>query len=251
MSADAVGYAAAFGGGVISFLSPCVLPLVPAYLTIVTGLEIGEIEEPTRRHLGRIARDTGLFVAGFTTVFVLLGLTATGVGQFLVRNQLLLTRLSGMMVLGFALFLLGSLVLQAPWLYGEKRFHPQLSRFGPYTAPVAGVAFAFGWTPCIGPILGSVLAIAATQGNALHGASLLAVYSLGLGLPFLAAGLALGRMSRSFGWAKRHFTALTVISALSLAFFGTLLVLNRLIWVTTELQGAMRSLGLGDLVNLG
>jgi len=251
MSADAVGYGVAFGGGVISFLSPCVLPLVPAYLSIITGLEVSDIEASTRQHMGRIARDTGLFVAGFTAVFVLLGLTATGVGQFFVRNQLLLTRLSGMTVLGFALFLIGSLVLHAPWLYGEKRFHPKLSRLGPYTAPVAGAAFAFGWTPCIGPVLGSVLAIAATQDSSLKGASLLAVYSLGLGLPFLVAGLALGRMSRSFGWIKQHFNALTIASAVSLAIFGTLLILNRLSWVTSEIQGVMRSLGLGDLVNLG
>lgn len=251
MNGETVGYAAAFGGGVVSFLSPCVLPLVPAYLSIVTGLDASEIEQPTRRHLGRIARDTGLFVAGFSTVFILLGLTATGVGQFLVTNQATLTRISGAMVLAFSLFLIGSLVLHAPWLYGEKRFHPQLSRLGPYTAPVAGVAFGFGWTPCIGPILGSVLAIAATRGDALQGATLLAVYSLGLGIPFLAAGLAMGRLSRSFGWIKRHFTALTVVSAASLAFFGTLLMFNRLIWVTTQLQSGMRSVGLGDLVTLG
>lgn len=222
---------AAFGGGLVSFASPCVLPLVPAYLSMVTGLEVSEIQAPTRRHLGRITRDTGLFVGGFSTVFVLLGLTATGVGRFLVHHQLILTRISGLLVLAFALFLLGSMILQAPWLYGEKRFQPHAARFGPFAAPVAGAAFAFGWTPCIGPVLGSVLAAAATQHNATRGATLLAVYSLGLGVPFLAAGLALGRLSRAFGWVKRHFNAITLVSALSLGFFGVLLVLNRLSWV--------------------
>ncbi|MEX0664476.1 MAG: cytochrome c biogenesis protein CcdA [Acidimicrobiia bacterium] len=251
MTSDSVTYLAAFGGGIVSFASPCVLPLVPAYLSMVTGLEVSEIEEPSRRHLGRVARDTGLFVAGFSAVFILLGITATGVGQFFARNQLLLTRISGAMVLAFALFLTGSLILRAPWLYGEKRFQPQLSRFGPYAAPVAGAAFGFGWTPCIGPVLGSVLAVASTRDGAGRGAALLAVYSLGLGLPFLAAGLALGRMSRTFAWVKRHFTAITLTSAISLAIFGTLLVLDRLRWLTSQLQSALRGLGLDALVNLG
>jgi cytochrome c-type biogenesis protein len=251
MSGDDVSYLAAFGGGIVSFLSPCVLPLVPAYLSMVTGLEVAEVREPIRRHLGRIARDTGLFVAGFSVVFILLGLSATAIGQTLVRNQLLLTRISGVVVLSMALFVLGSLVLRLPWLYAEKRFQPSPSRLGPVAAPITGAAFAFGWTPCIGPVLGSVLAIGATRGEAARGASLLAVYSLGLGVPFLISGLALGHLTRVFAWFKRHFTAITLASATLLAFFGVLLILNRLIWVTTQLQSALRAVGLDRLVNLG
>jgi len=251
MSADGVGYVAAFGGGLVSFLSPCVLPLVPAYLSIVTGLEVAELREGGRRHLVRIARDTGLFIAGFSTVFILLGLSATALGRTLVRNQATLTRISGLVVLAMALFLLASLVVRAPWLYGEKRFHPSASRFGPFAAPVAGAAFAFGWTPCIGPVLGSVLALAATRGEAFHGASLLAVYSLGLGVPFLLTGLAFGRLTGAFGFIKAHFTAISVVSALSLAFFGILLTFNRLTWVTSQLQAAMRAVGLDGFVSLG
>ena len=251
MSGDSATYVAAFGGGVVSFLSPCVLPIVPAYLSLITGLDVTAAAERPRHHLLRVARDTGLFIAGFSAVFILLGLSATTIGRAVFQNQLILTRVSGLVVLTMALFLLGSLVLRSPWLYREKRFHPDLSRFGPFAAPVAGAAFGFGWTPCIGPVLGSVLAVAATQGEAGRGATLLAVYSAGLGVPFLATGLAFSRLGSAFGWVKRHFTALTAASAVSLAFFGVLLTFNRLVWVTTQLQSALDAVGLGRLVDLG
>ncbi len=235
----------------VSFLSPCVLPLVPAYLSMVTGLEVAEINAPNRSYLGRITRDTSLFIVGFSAVFILLGLVSTAVGKAVFQDHLLLTRVSGAIVLAMAVFLVGSLFLKSPWLYKERRFHPSPSRFGPFAAPVTGAAFAFGWTPCIGPVLSTVLAIAAVQGNAGEGAALLAVYSAGLGVPFLATGLAAGRLSRVFGFVKGHFTGITVASAVVLAGFGVLLTLNRLTWVTTELETLMRVVGLGRLVSLG
>ena len=235
----------------ISFASPCVLPLVPAYLSVVTGLDVQEIQGGSRRHLGRIARDTGLFVTGFAAVFVLLGLSASALAQAALRNHILLTRLTGAGVLAMGLFLAGSLVLQTPRLYGEARFHPVVSRLGPWAAPVAGVAFGFGWTPCIGPVLASVLAVAASQASTTQGALLLLVYSAGLALPFFAAGLALGRLSGAFGWVKRHFRSLTFASALVLTGFGVLLVVNRLTWLTAELSDGLRAIGLGRLITLG
>lgn len=250
MSAD-VGYLAAFGGGMVSFLSPCVLPIVPGYLSVVTGLEVSEITGGSGHQAGRILRDTSLFIAGFSVVFILLGLTATALGQAVFRNHILLTRLSGLVVLAMALFLAGSLVLRAPWLYQERRFHPSPSRLGPFAAPVTGAAFGFGWTPCIGPVLGSVLAVASGQGQAWRGATLMTAYSLGLGVPFLAAGLAFGRLSGTFRWVKRHFTAMTLGASLLLAFFGVLLTLNRLTWVTIQVQHAVQAVGLGRLVRLG
>jgi cytochrome c-type biogenesis protein len=249
VSATGAGYLAAFAGGLVSFASPCVL--VPAYLSVVTGLELSEIERGPRRHMWRIARDTCLFIAGFAVVFIMLGLTATTAGQALVHRQALITRVSGLLVLAFALFIAGSLALKAPLLYQERRFHPRLSRYGPWAAPVAGMAFGIGWTPCIGPVLGSVLAIAATQARAVQGATLLAAYALGLGVPFLATGLAFGWMVGAFGWVKRHHAAITITSACALGFFGVLLALNRLTWVTSQLQDVMRHLGLGRLVVLG
>ncbi|MBC8484210.1 MAG: cytochrome c biogenesis protein CcdA, partial [Actinobacteria bacterium] len=172
-------------------------------------------------------------------------------GGTIFEHQQLLTRLSGALVLLMALFLLGSLFLNAPWLYQEKRFHPRLGRFGRAAPGVAGLAFGFGWTPCIGPILTSVLLVAATTGRAWAGASLLAAYSLGLGLPFLAVGLAVGRLARTMDWVKRHLPHLVAGSASLLAVLGVLLVFNQLIWLTTSLQTLLRSIGLEWLVNIG
>jgi cytochrome c-type biogenesis protein len=246
-----VGYIAAFGGGFVSFLSPCVLPLVPAYVSMVTGLDVAELRSGDGRHAGRVVRDTGLFVLGFGTVFVVLGLGANAFGGAVFRNQILLTRISGLVVVALALFLVGSLVLRAPWLYRELRFHPSPSRLGPLAAPVTGAAFGFGWTPCIGPVLGSVLAFAGTAGHAAHAAALLAVYSLGLGLPFLVVGLALDRLGGALSWVKRHTTAITLASATILGVLGVLLVFNQLTRVTSDTQSLFRSIGLGRLVTLG
>ena len=246
-----VGYLAAFGGGVVSFASPCVLPVVPAYLSVITGLDISEVRRDAHQHLGRIARDTGLFVAGFSLVFVLLGLTASAVGRTLLRHHLLLTRVTGVAVLALGVYLAGTLFLRVPSLYGEARFHPLPARLGPLAAPVAGAAFGFGWTPCIGPVLGSVLAVAAERGNTGQGAALLLAYSLGLAVPFMAAGLALGRLAGAFAWVRSHFRVLTMLASGLLIGFGILLVLNRLTWVTTELEAGMRHVGLGRLITLG
>jgi len=246
-----VGYLAAFGGGFVSFLSPCVLPLVPAYVSMVTGLDVAELRDGDGHHVTRIVRDTGLFVLGFGTVFVVLGLGANAFGGAVSRNQILLTRVSGLVVVAMALFLAGSLVLRAPWLYRELRFHPSASRLGPLAAPVTGVAFGFGWTPCIGPVLASVLAFAGSSGHAAHAAALLAVYSIGLGLPFLVVGLGLGRLGGALSWVKRHTTAITLASATVLGVLGMLLVFNELTRVTTETQSVFRSIGLGRLVTLG
>ncbi len=247
-----VGYVAAFGGGVISFVSPCVLPVVPGYLSVVTGLDFASSDEAgaVRRHALHICRDTALFVLGFGVVFTLLELIATSVGSTLDSNKVLLTRVSGGIVLAMAVFLAGSLLGRAPWLYREARFHPDLSRFGPFTAPIAGVAFGFGWTPCLGPILASIVAIAATRGTG-QGVGLLAAYTLGLGVPFLAVGLAFTHLTGAIGWIRRRSRGIMLASVTLLALFGVLLVLNRLTWVTSELEGWMRAIGLGRLVNAG
>jgi cytochrome c-type biogenesis protein len=244
-------YLAAFGGGIVSFLSPCVLPLLPAYLSIVTGLDIATLQEGSRAHVRQIVRTTALFVAGFGIVFVLLGLAASSVGRLLNEHRELLTRLTGTVMVMMALFLLGSLFLRAPWLYQEKRFHPNLGRFGAAAPFVAGLAFGFGWSPCIGPILGSINAIALNQDQVWAGASLLAVYTLGLGVPFLVAGLALGRLEGAIGWVKRRFALLVAGSAVVLGAFGVLLMLDDLSRVSAELANALRGTPLEWLVELG
>ena len=241
----------AFGGGVISFLSPCVLPIVPGYLGLVSGLTLGEIEEGRPKALRRIAVTTGLFVLGFTFVFVLLGLATTAAGNALFENQATLTRISGALVLLMALYLAGSQLLTTPRLYQEFRFQPHLERLGPVAAPVAGVAFGLGWTPCIGPILGTVLNFAAQGQDLARAALLLTAYSLGLGLSFLAVGLAFGRFAAPLAWVKRHSKSLTLVSAAVLGFFGVILLFDQLPWVTARISEAMDSLGLRGLVEIG
>ena len=241
----------AFGGGVISFLSPCVLPIVPAYLSFVTGLTVGELEDARPKLLARIAIDTGMFVLGFTVVFVLLGLVTTAAGQAIFENQSTLTRISGGLVLLMAIYLAGSQLLTTPRLYQEFRFHPHLERFGPAAAPVAGAAFGLGWTPCIGPILGSVLGLAAQGDDLLRAGVLLTAYSLGLGFSFLVVGLAFGRATAPMAWVKRHSRVITLVSAAVLAFFGVVLLADQLPEITARLSELMDSLGLRFLVDIG
>jgi cytochrome c-type biogenesis protein len=248
---NVLAYFAAFGGGVVSFLSPCVLPLVPGYLSMVTGLDLVDLEDGARVHARRIVATTVLFIAGFGAVFVALGLSASSLGQLLRDHQSILTRISGAVLFAMALFLIGSLFLRAPWLYQEKRFHPQLDRFGAAAPLVAGVAFGFGWSPCIGPVLGSILGIAANQHRAWAGGTLLVVYSLGLGLPFLVTGLALGRLGGALGWVKRRFALIVGGSALVLGLFGLLLMFDELSRLSVHLQEWLRDAHLDWLVNLG
>jgi cytochrome c-type biogenesis protein len=248
---NTVSYVAAFGGGVASFVSPCVLPIVPGYLSVLTGLDLTDAAQGSRRHLLRIARDTGLFVVGFTIVFVLLGVTATTIGSAVFRDKELLLRISGALVVAMALFLAATLVWARPGLYREARFHPNLERYGPFAAPVAGAAFGFGWQPCLGPILASVSAAAASTGSTGQGAGLLAVYSLGLGVPFLVVGLALGRLSGLLGFVRRHSRFITIVSVVVMGCFGILLFTDRLTSVTSALETLMRRIGLGSLITIG
>ncbi len=249
--AGGISYAIAFGGGVVSFLSPCVLPLVPVYLSVTTGIGVAELSGGGRSTMRAVARGAGLFVAGFSLVFIALGLSVTVLGATLLRNQVAITRVAGIVVIAMAGFLLAATVAHRSWLVREARLHLNLSRYGPWAAPVAGAAFAFGWTPCIGPVLGSVLAIAATQDGVARGGLLLAVYSAGLALPFLVTGLAFRRMVGALAWTRRHSVAIVSGSAVLLGAFGLLLVFNQLSWLTLQLQSTARALGVGWLVTLG
>ena len=241
----------AFGGGIISFLSPCVLPIVPAYLSLMTGLTVGEIEDARPKLLSRIALDTAMFVLGFTVVFVLLGLVTTALGQTVFDNQSTLTRVSGGLVLLMAIYLAGSQLLTTPRLYQEFRFHPHLERFGPAAAPIAGAAFGLGWTPCIGAILGTVLGFAAQGQDLVRATVLLVAYSLGLGVSFLVVGLAFGRLTVPLAWARRHSRVITLVSAAVLAVFGVILLTDNLAELTARLSEVMDSLGLRFLVDIG
>jgi cytochrome c-type biogenesis protein len=246
-----VSYVVAFGGGVASFASPCVLPVVPAYLSTISGIDLADLSSGARQHLAKIVRDTLLFIGGFGVVFVLLGVSATAAGETLFKNQRLLTTVSGVLVIVMALVLAGSLVLRAPGLYREVRFHPELGRLGPFAAPIAGAAFGLGWTPCIGPVLASVLAVSSTERGVGQGAALLLVYTAGFGVPFLALGLGFSQLAGAVAFVRRRSAVITAVSAVILGAFGVLLVLHRVSWVTSELESALRAVGLGGLVNAG
>src|SRR4051794_22977862 len=180
-----IGLLTSFGAGVISFLSPCVLPLVPGYVSYVAGDALTVSEEPP----GKLAA-LGLslcFVLGFSTVFVLLGASATSIGQLLLSYRYEANLVSGAIVILLGLFMMG--LAEIPWLQREFRLHVDLGGGRPLAAYVIGIAFAFGWTPCIGPVLGAILTTSAVSATVFQGVVLLSLYSLGLGLPFLAAAL--------------------------------------------------------------
>jgi cytochrome c-type biogenesis protein len=239
----------AFGGGIVSILSPCVLPMIPGYLSLVTGLTVTELQGGEHKHLVRIATMTGLFALGFTAVFTILGLAATTIGQTAFRNQETLTRISGLIVFSMALYLAGSQFLRVPQLYPEKRFQVS-DRFGMFTAPVAGAAFAFGWSPCLGPVIAAVFGVAATQ-TGFRSVTLLVAYSAGMGVSFLLVGLAFGRWATPLNFVKRHMKTLTLASAALLAIFGLLLMFDRLWWLSAQLTNFLDWLGLDSLVQLG
>ena len=249
VTADNLGLLVAFGGGIVSILSPCVLPMVPGYLSVVSGVSVADLQAGQRANLGRVAASTALFTLGFGSVFTVLGLAASSIGQAAFDNQETLTRASGVLIMVMALYLVGSQVLRAPRLYPEKRF--QLNRrFGWATAPIVGAAFGFGWSPCLGPVLAAVFGAAATQTSA-RAVSLLVAYSVGMGVSFLVIGFAFGASTSALTALKRHLRLITFVSAAVLFGFGLLLALDQLSWLTARITDLLDSLGLSSLVDLG
>lgn len=185
--------------GLVSITSPCALPLIPGYVSYVSALPVGA---PNKAGRGVAFRSSVLFVAGFSTVFTALGVTASILGAALIRQLPLLTRLGGVFIILTGLAALG--VLRLPWLARERRLDLARIRPGPLGAFPLGMAFAFGWTPCVGPVLATILALAASTGSAAAGGALLLLYSFGLGLPFIAIAVGYQRLSGSIGWLRRH-----------------------------------------------
>ena len=217
----------AFGAGIISFVSPCVLPLLPGYLSMMSGysaaqLEAGEVSS------GRMTRVILMFIAGFTVVFAALGAGATAFGTFLRQNLNALTRISGLVIIAFGLLMVAMAVSNRGFLSTmsqEKRMDVRPSKLGKWAPPVMGAAFGFGWTPCIGPVLTVILATAATQATLGRGVLLLVSYSLGLGVPFLLSGLG---MFKFFGRLKPYLKPINIASGLFLAIFGVVMLTGRL-----------------------
>jgi len=216
---------AAFVAGLISFLSPCVLPLVPGYVSLISGAGIEELKSSEGHLLRKVMLNSLAFIIGFSIVFVTLGAISTEVGQILAQYKSLLARIAGAIIILFGLHLTG--IFQIKALLADTRLHSLKGGSSPWGAFVIGFAFAFGWTPCVGPILAVVLGLAAAQDTVWKGILLLAIYSAGLAIPFLATSLGIERFLKFYNRFKFHMHAVEVASGGLLIVFGILLVMGR------------------------
>jgi cytochrome c-type biogenesis protein len=287
--ADPLGLLVAFGAGMLSFLSPCVLPLVPAYLSMVSGLSAAELGalrrapapaplpvatgtgmseapkaeadgassapngpsvEDVKRERARLLRGILAFIAGFTVVFTILGASASALGKLFLTHQRSLETVSGIVIVVFGSLLVAMAAGVTPpmALSGERRFVVRPSTLGVWAPPIMGMAFAFAWTPCIGPVLGSVLALAAgTGGSATGGIALLLAYSVGLGVPFLLSGLAFGRMTDMMARVRSRLRLVDLVGGVVLIVFGLLLATGNVDIVSAHVSNWLRDLHLSRL----
>ncbi|HEX5761607.1 MAG TPA: cytochrome c biogenesis protein CcdA [Solirubrobacterales bacterium] len=237
--AAGVGIFAALAAGVVSFLSPCVLPLVPGYLSAVSGVAPDELEGAGWR---RVLLPSLLFVASFSAIFVALGLTATGLGSTLRDHEELLSKIAAVLMIAMGLLFVASLFVAR--LNREWHVDSLMQRAGTGGPVVAGAAFAIAWTPCIGPTLGAILGAAALAETAGRGALLLGVYSAGLAIPFLLSAVAFSRMTTAFAVVKRHYGLIVAAGGLILIAMGVLLWTDELTQLNAEAQRWMTELGL-------
>ena len=225
---DNVSVFAAFAAGLISFLSPCVLPLVPGYISIISGVSLDQLKAQEKHSaLNRtVVLNSIMFIIGFSITFITEGATATWLGQTVLSNMTWLYKIAGVIIIIFGLHLIG--IFKIPFLYQDKRLHNVQKPRGAFGALVLGLAFAFGWSPCIGPILAGILTMASTKQGVAQGVLLLAIYSLGLGIPFLMTSLGLNRFLSFYGRFKRHFHAVEVASGALVITVGLLIVTNNI-----------------------
>ncbi len=216
---------AAFLAGLVSFLSPCVLPLVPGYVSLISGVGVEELKGQEASLLRKVMLNSIAFIIGFSIVFITLGAISTEVGQIAARYKSLLAQVAGVVIILFGLHLTGILRIKA--LYADKRLHNVKGGSSAWGAFVIGFAFAFGWTPCVGPILAVILGFAAAQDSITKGILLLTIYSLGLAVPFLLTSLGIERSLNFYGRFRRHMHVLEIASGGLLIALGVLLVFGR------------------------
>jgi cytochrome c-type biogenesis protein len=221
----------AFGAGLASFLSPCVLPLIPSYITFITGMTLDDVQRSRKVALVHSL----LFVLGFSLIFLALGASATLLGRLLVTYRIWISRIGGLLVLTFGLYLLGLFNLRA--FSRERRFHITDKPLGYLGTLVVGIAFGAGWTPCIGPILGTILTYAASQGDLSRGVTLLGAYSLGLAIPFVLAAVAIERFLSAFQVLRSKMVWVNRISGGVLVVVAVLMMTNYLAVITNVMQG--------------
>jgi cytochrome c-type biogenesis protein len=228
---------AAFAAGFLSFVSPCVLPLIPGYISFVSGVSLDEMRAENQAAAAsrwQVFATSLAFVVGFSIVFIALGASATAIGKFLFARLPLLSKIAGVILIIFGLHTMG--LLRVAFLETEKRVHSQRKPAGAIGAVLVGIAFAFGWTPCIGPILGGILAIAGSKNTISEGVLLLAVYSLGLGIPFLITSLAINQFFNAVRRIRRYYHAIEVTSGVLLVAIGVLILTGQLTIITRYLQ---------------
>lgn len=237
--AAGIGLVAALLAGIVSFLSPCVLPLVPGYLSAVSGVSVDELDDAGWR---RVMVPALIFVASFSAIFILLGLTATRIGSTLSDNREVLDKIAAaIIILMGVLFIASFFVVKL-----NKEWHPDalMARAGKGGPLVAGAAFAIAWTPCIGPTLGAILSAASLSDSTLRGGLLLAVYSAGLAIPFLLTAVAFNRMTTAFSVVKRHYAALIAVGGVILIAMGILIWTGEIYRINIEVQAWMSDLGI-------
>ena len=224
---SSIGMPAAFLAGLVSFLSPCVLPLVPGYVSYISGSTLEETDRSTAGR-GPVFLLGIYFVLGFSTVFVALGASATAISRLLLSYRYEATLIGGGVVILFGIFMTG--ILRLPWLSQDIRFHGALRGGNPLGAYLLGLAFAFGWTPCIGPVLGTILTVSALTATAPAGIALLIAYSLGLGVPFLASALFTGGLMRRIRSMRRWGQSLQVATGAVMVVMGIAMITGTMSW---------------------
>jgi cytochrome c-type biogenesis protein len=238
---------AAFAAGFVSFISPCVLPLVPGYLSAVSGVSVADLQE--RRQTSQVLLPAIVFCLSFSAVFIALGMAATGLGQTLRDHQQLLEHIAGALIIAMGVFFISTLFVTRL----NQEWHPNalLAKAGSGGGPfVAGAAFAIGWTPCIGPTLTAILNAAAIKDTLAEGAILLAIYSAGLAIPFLLCAVAFHRATTVFRWLRDHYVVITAASGVLLIAMGWLVFTGELADLNVEAQRFLEGLGLDGLYEL-
>jgi cytochrome c-type biogenesis protein len=233
------GLFAALGAGLVSFASPCVLPLVPGYLSAVSGVSVADLDRVSWRH---VLVPSLIFVASFSAIFILLGLTATGIGQALNEHQGTLETIAGVLIIALGVYFVASLFIVR--LNREWHVEALMSRAGRGGPVVAGAAFAIAWTPCIGPTLGAILTAASVSSSTADAALLLAVYSAGLGIPFLITALAFSRATTAFAAIKRHYSLIMGAGGAILIAMGILILTGSFTDLNIQAQKWTSDLGL-------
>jgi len=228
-----IGFVWAFAAGFISFLGPCVLPLIPGFLSFVSGLSAEELSAGDPETRRKVFVASSLFVLGFSIVFVLMGASASFLGGFLLQYRNILNKVAAVMIIFFGLSLIG--LFQMP-MFKTQGLHAKIRKQGLWSVVLLGMAFAIGWTPCVGPILTAILTYAGSTGTVRTGMALLAVYSLGLGLPFVLSGLLFNHFLGAFGWFRKRYNLIAVAGGVLLVAMGVLILTGQIIYINSWLR---------------